>query len=70
MDLHTKLRGIYPTNTVFYSLESRAEVYCSQLILKYWNWPIGNIHFIMLWSEREIYLNDFVERKNEQDHDL
>ena len=28
MDLSTRLRGINPTNTVFYSPQPRAEVYC------------------------------------------
>ena len=28
MDFSTRLRGINPTNTVFYSPQPRAEVYC------------------------------------------
>ena len=34
MDLITRLRGINPTNTVVYSPESRAEVFCLQLNFK------------------------------------
>ena len=34
MDFSTRLRGINPTNTVFYSPEPRPEVYCLQMNFK------------------------------------
>ena len=40
IDMTMKLWGINPTDSILYSPEPRAEVYCLRLILIYRNWAI------------------------------
>ena len=43
MDFSTRLRGINPTNTVFYSPQPRAEVYCLLM-----NFKISKLAYCMV----------------------
>ena len=44
--LSTSLQEINPTNTVFYSPELRAEVFCLQLSFKYRNWLVRSVMLV------------------------
>ena len=65
MDFSTRLRGINPTNTVFYSPEPRAEVYCLQMNFKISKLAyccktlISKYYFINLMPNTKIKLYDF-----------
>ena len=46
MDFSTRLRGINPTNIVFYSPEPRAEVYCLMM-----NFKISKLaYYLQSWT--------------------
>ena len=53
MDFSTRLRGINPTNTVFYSPEPRAEVYCLQMNFKISKFELENVGFCGRKKARE-----------------
>ena len=48
MDFSTRLRGINPTNTVFYSPQPRAEVYCLLMNFKISKLAYCKLFFIII----------------------